>query len=69
MPAINKWRQDFLMETFFLFWSIQGRINFLQKERYGKYTEQGYPQQFEKPFDFLTFNKELVMEHGSVALM
>jgi hypothetical protein len=64
MPAINKWRQDFLIETFLLYLSIKGRINFLQLGRYGKYTEQRYSQQFEKPFDFLFFNSELVMEHG-----
>jgi hypothetical protein len=55
----------FLLETFTLFLSIKGRINFLQLERYGKYTEQRYRQQFEKKFDFLSFNKELVKANGS----
>jgi hypothetical protein len=63
--TVNKWRQTFLLETFTLFLSIKGRINFLQLERYGKYTEQRYRQQFEMTFDFLSFNKELVTEHGS----
>ena len=45
--------------------SIKGRINFLQLERYGKYSEQRYHQQFEKTFDFLSFNKELVRTQGS----
>ena len=57
---INKWRQTSLLETFILFLSIKGRINFLQLKRYGKYSEQRYHQQFEKTFDFLSFNKELV---------
>jgi hypothetical protein len=65
IPTINKWRQTFLLETFTLFLSIKGRINFLQLERHGKYTEQRYRQQFEQPFDFLSFNKELVTAHGS----
>ncbi len=39
--------------------SIRGRINFLQLARYGKYKEQRYRQQFEKLFDFLSFNKEV----------
>ncbi len=65
ISTVNKWRQTFLLETFTLFLSIKGRINFLQLERYGKYTEQRYRQQFEKTFDFLSFNKELVTEHGS----
>ena len=54
-----------MIETLILFMSIRGRINFSQLERYGEYTEQRYPQQFEKPFDFPTFNKELTLSHGS----
>lgn len=65
ISIINKWRQTFLLETFMLFLSIKGRINFLQLERYGKYSEQRYRQQFEKTFDFLSFNKELVRTQGS----
>jgi hypothetical protein len=65
LPNINQWRKDFLIETFILFLSIRGGINFLQIARYGKYKEQRYRQQFEKPFDFLAFNKELTLCHGS----
>ena len=65
LPKINQWRRDFLIETFILFLSIRGRINFLQLARYGKYKEQRYRQQFEKSFDFLTFNKELTLSQGS----
>ncbi len=65
LPKINQWRRDFLIETFILFLSIRGRINFLQLGRYGKYKEQRYRQQFEKSFDFLTFNKELTLSQGS----
>jgi len=65
LPNINQWRKDFLIETFILFLSIRGRINFLQLSRYGKHKEQRYRQQFEKPFDFLAFNKELTLCHGS----
>ena len=62
---INQWRKDFILETFVLFLSIRGRINFLQLASYGKHNEQRYRQQFEKQFDFLTFNKELVLSSGS----
>jgi hypothetical protein len=65
LSNINQWRKDFILETFVLFLSIRGRINFLQLARYGKHKEQRYRQQFEKPFDFLTFNKELVLSSGS----
>ena len=65
LPNINHWRRVFLIETLILFMSIRGRINFLQLARYGKYKEQRYRQQFEKSFDFLTFNKELTLSLGS----
>jgi hypothetical protein len=65
LPNINQWRRAFLIETLILFMSIRGRINFLQLARYGKYKEQRYRQQFEKPFDFLAFNKELTLSQGS----
>ena len=65
LPNINQWRRSFLIETFILFMSIRGRINFLQLARYGKYKEQRYRQQFEKPFDFLSFNKEFTLSQGS----
>ena len=65
MPNINQWRKVFVVETLILFMSIRGRINFLQLARYGKYKEQRYRQQFEKVFDFLTFNSELTLSQGS----
>ena len=65
LSNINQWRRDFLIETLILFMSIRGRINFLQLARYGKHKEQRYRQQFEKPFDFLAFNKELTLSQGS----
>jgi len=64
-PNINQWRRSFLIETLILFMSIKGRINFLQLARYGKHKEQRYRQQFEKPFDFLSFNKDLTLSQGS----
>jgi hypothetical protein len=64
MPNINKRRKDFLLEIFVLMLSIKGRINFLQLSRYGNFKEQRYRQQFEKQFDFLEFNKELVLSSG-----
>jgi hypothetical protein len=62
---INKWRKDFMIEVFMLFLSIKGRINFFQLERYGQFIEQRYRQQFEKPFDFMEFNKQLAISNGS----
>ena len=65
IKRVNKWRKDFIVEILILFLSIKGRINFSQLGRYGNYSEQRYRQQFEKDFDFLEFNKQLVSEHGS----
>jgi len=65
IKKVNKWRKDFFVEVLWLFLCIKGRINFLQLERYGNYCEQRYRQQFEKNFDFLNFNKELVLSEGS----
>ena len=64
LPNINKRRKDFLLEVFVLMLSIKGRINFLQLSRYGNFKEQRYRQQFEKQFDFLEFNKQLVLSTG-----
>jgi hypothetical protein len=65
MVVLNKCRKDFFISTMSLFLSIKGRINFLQLERFSDIDEQSFRNQFEKPFDFLKFNKELVLEHGS----
>ncbi|MCW3789214.1 hypothetical protein [Plebeiibacterium sediminum] len=65
MSNIHNWRKEFVTETLILFLCIKGRINFLQLGRFGEHKEQRYRQQFEKPFDFLTFNNELTLSHGS----
>ncbi len=44
------------------FLSIKGRINFLQLERFGEYSESTYRNQFEEKFDFFEFNKHLVSQ-------
>jgi len=40
LSNINQWQKDFILETFVLFLSIRGRINFLQLAHYGKRKEQ-----------------------------
>lgn len=64
LPNIHKRRKDFMIEVFILILSIKGRINFLQLSRHGDFKEQRYRQQFEKRFNFLEFNKELVLSTG-----
>ena len=65
VSVLNKCRKDFICEVLMLFLSIKGRINFLQLARFGSFGEQRNRQQFEKSFDFLNFNKELIMANGS----
>lgn len=65
---INKWREKFMLEVLLLYMIIPGRINFLQLGRYGKYGEQRYRQQFELPFDWLSFNSSLVKSHFGTRL-
>lgn len=65
MQGISKWQYVFILDVYLLFLSIKGKLNFLQMGRYGKHVEQRYRIQFEKDFDHLDFNKELVMQNGS----
>ncbi len=60
MDGLNEWRRRFVLESFMLFLTIRGRVNFLQLERYGGYDESTYREGFEKKFDFLSFNKMLI---------
>lgn len=65
ISKLNKCRKDFICEVFILFLCIKGRVNFLQLSRFGSFGEQRYRQQFEKSFDFISFNKELLLANGS----
>lgn len=64
MIGLNKNRKSFFINAMRLFLGIKGKINFLQLERYGVSDEQTYRNHFEKSFDYLNFNLELVKEHG-----
>ena len=55
----NKCRQDFMIEIFMLYLSIPSRINFLQLGRYSRFGEQRFRRQFQRGFDFFSFNKAL----------
>lgn len=63
--TLNKPRRDFFIEIMILFLSIKDKINFYQLGRFGKFGEQRYRQQFEKQFNFLNFNKNITISHGS----
>jgi len=58
---LNKSRRNFMIEIFMLYLSLPSRINFLQLGRYSRYGEQRFRRQFEKGFNFFSFNKALAM--------
>lgn len=58
--TLNKSRKKFIKNVFISFLSIKGRINFLQLERFGEYSESTYRTHFEEKFDFFEFNKHLI---------
>ena len=57
---LNKSRKDFIVNVLWHILSIKGKINFLQLGRYSNCSEQTYRNQFEKKFDFFSFNKLLI---------
>ncbi len=62
MPNLSKPKREFVFHIFILFMGLRGRFNFMNMSRYGSYGEQTYRNQFEKGFDFLQFNTELIDE-------
>ena len=56
---LNKCRRDFMIEIFMLYLSLPSKINFLQLGRYSFFGEQRFRRQFEKGFDFFSFNKAM----------
>ena len=62
---LNKSRKDFIVSVLWHILSIKGRINFLQPGRFSPLCEQTYRNQFEKQFDFFTFNKQLINQVSS----
>ena len=57
---MNKPRKCFIANTLWLFACIKGKINFLQLERFSKFCEQYFRIGFQKEFDFLAFNTDLL---------
>lgn len=60
--SLNKSRKKFIENILISFLSIKGRINFLQLERFGEYSESTYRNQFEEKFDFFELNKSLAVQ-------
>ena len=58
--GLNKSRKDFIVCVLWHILSIKGKVNFLQFGRFSGLCEQTFRNHFEKGFDFLAFNKQLI---------
>lgn len=66
MVGLSQPRKKFFEHVFILFLSISQRLNFLQLARHSKhYGESSFRLHFEQYFDFATFNRDLILQHGS----
>jgi hypothetical protein len=59
LPAVRAWQRKFLCHLFVLWLSIRGRHNFANLARQGNYVAYTIRKHFDRPFDFLQFNKQL----------
>ena len=69
IDGLSKPTRNFISSIIILFLSIRGRYTFKGMERYGGYCEKSYRLHFERDFDFLTFNKELIHQSLSTHLI
>ncbi len=65
MNFLSKSQSKFIVRILLHFLSMRGRHNFLQMAREGSLNEKSYRNQFEKQFNWLSFNLELVKEYSS----
>ncbi len=64
MPNISKWQLEFMKGIFLLqsfdAWPIQFHVG-----REGSFNEQTYRNNFEKDFDYMSFNSSVVVQQSS----
>jgi len=65
LSITGAWRTRFLLHLFGLWPALLGRYNFVNLGRQGNFIEYTYRKHFDKPFDWLAFNLELVKEQAS----
>lgn len=65
MTSLSNKQSRIIVRILLLFLCMRGRHNFLQMSREGSLNEKSYRYQFEKEFNWLEFNIELVKEHSS----
>ena len=58
-------QKKFILHILILVLSIRGKINFLQLERYGLFSDRTYRNNFTATFDWLEFNRLFTEQHCS----
>lgn len=64
LTGTTKWQLNFFIEIFDLIYSIQGRMNFQNLTRYSELNESTFRRNFQKFFDWLNFNLQLMLLAG-----
>jgi hypothetical protein len=64
LAGTTKWQIDFFREIFNLIYSIQGRFNFQNLCRYSELNESTFRRNFQKFFDWLDFNLQIIKMAG-----
>ena len=59
---ISKPQKKFLITLFTTILIARGKINFRNLSRYSHYSERSYTRQFDKPFNFIRFNRAIINE-------
>jgi hypothetical protein len=65
----NKPTSKFISHILVLYMGLRGKYNFINMARYGRYNEKTYRNQMERPFDWVGFNTELIIDNCSNELI
>lgn len=60
MVGITKWQRKFLRQLFVAILATHSKINFLNLSRHSSLNEKTYRRQFRQPFDFVSFNQQMI---------
>jgi hypothetical protein len=60
--SISKPQRKFLLTLFMTILVVRGKVNFRNLSRYSDLSEKTYSRQFAKPFDAISFNRQLIDE-------
>ena len=64
MSGVGKWQSEFFKHIVVLYLSLRGRYTYTNMSRYGGKAESTYRSNFNKGFDFLSFQHVLMNQYG-----